>query len=73
MVRGLDEEPVLVGVTGIAGGHGWLIVLGCQAGTRSRVPDESILGQFPFFVLGDLAVFANEVTAPKAQGASTGV
>lgn len=73
MIWGLDEEPVLVGVTGIAGGHGWLFVLGRQAGTRSRVPDEMILGQFPFLVLGDLAVFASEVTAPKAQSVSTGV
>lgn len=43
MIRGLDEEPVLVGVIGIAGVHGWLFVLGRQAGTRSRVPDELIL------------------------------
>lgn len=66
MVWGLDEEPVLVGVTGIAGGHGWLVVLRRQAGTRSGVPDELVLDQFPFLVLGDLAVFASEVTAPKA-------
>lgn len=31
------------------------------------------LGQFPFLVLGDLAIFASEVTAPKAQSASTGM
>lgn len=32
---GLDEEPLLAGVAGIAGGHGGLFVLGRQAGTRS--------------------------------------
>lgn len=31
------------------------------------------LSQFPFLVLGDLAIFASEVTAPKAQSASTGM
>lgn len=35
MTPGLDKQPELVGVTGITGGHGWLFVLGCQAGTRS--------------------------------------
>lgn len=35
VVWGLDEDPVLVGITGVAGGHDWLFVLGCQAGTRS--------------------------------------
>lgn len=34
-LRGLDEQPVLVGVTGIAGGHGGLFVHRRQAGTRS--------------------------------------
>lgn len=32
---GLDEEPLLAGVAGIAGGHDGLFVLGRQAGTRS--------------------------------------
>lgn len=31
------------------------------------------LGQFPFLILGDLAVFASEVTAPQTQSASTGM
>lgn len=35
MTPHLDEQPELVGVAGITGGHGWLFVLGCQAGTRS--------------------------------------
>lgn len=35
MTPGLDKQPELIGVTGITGGHGWLFVLGCQAGTRS--------------------------------------
>ena len=33
--QGLNEEPVLVGITGVAGAHDWLFVFGCQAGTRS--------------------------------------
>lgn len=35
VTEGLVEDPVLVGVTGVAGGHGWLFVLRRQAGTRS--------------------------------------
>lgn len=31
------------------------------------------LGQFPLLVLGHVAIFASELTAPKAQRASTGV
>lgn len=34
MMSGLDKQPELVGVSRIAGGHGWLVVLGCQAGAR---------------------------------------
>jgi hypothetical protein len=30
-------------------------------------------GQFPFLILGHWAVFASEVTAPKAQCAGAGV
>lgn len=29
---GLDKQPELAGVTGVTGGHGWLFVLGYQAG-----------------------------------------
>lgn len=39
VIEDLVEEPVLVGVTGVARGHGWLFVLRCQAGTRSQVLD----------------------------------
>lgn len=35
MTLGLDKQPELVGVTGIARGHSWLFVLGCKAGTGS--------------------------------------
>lgn len=35
MTPGLDKQPELGGVPGITGGHGWLFVPGCQAGTRS--------------------------------------
>lgn len=31
------------------------------------------LGQFPFLILGDLAVFASEVTAPQAESEAAGV
>lgn len=31
------------------------------------------LGEFPFLILGHLAILASEVAAPKAQSASTGM
>lgn len=31
------------------------------------------LGQFPFLVLGHVAIFASELTVPKAQRASSGM
>ena len=45
----------------------------------SQVLDSELLGQlthlgeFPFLILGHLAILAGEVTAPKAQSASTGM
>lgn len=41
--RDLDEVPVLLGVVGVAGGHGRALVLCCQAGTGSGVPEELVL------------------------------
>lgn len=73
MVRALYEEPVLVGITGIARSHCWFCVLRCQAGPRSSIPEELVLSHFPFLVLGHLAIFASEVTASKAHSASSGM
>lgn len=53
---------------GGGGGGSWLKVLDSELSGQL-----THLGQFPFLILGDLAVFASEVTAPQAQSASAGV
>lgn len=61
----LGEGPELVGVRGVAGGHGWVLATCCQTHSGCVVLNEVVLCQLPLLVGGHTCGLPTEAALPE--------